>query len=47
MSEFVLTAAVSPDPTLRFFVKAAPGAMLRVVFVNNRGERWEADQRLA
>jgi len=47
VSEFVLTSAVSPDPKLRFFVKAAPGAVLRVVFVNNRGERWEADQRLA
>ncbi len=47
VSEFVLTSAVSPDPKLRFFVRAAPGAVLRVVFVNNRGERWEADQRLA
>ncbi len=47
VSEFVLTPAVSPDPKLRFFVKGEPGKVLRVVFVNNRGERWEANQRLA
>jgi sulfur-oxidizing protein SoxY len=47
VSEFALTPAVSPDPKLRFFVKAAPATVLRVVFVNNRGERWEVDQRLA
>ena len=45
-SEFVLTPAVSPDPRLRFFVRAEPGTVVRVVFVNNRGERWEANQRL-
>src|SRR5262245_51682848 len=45
-SEFVLTPAVSPDPRLRFSVRAEPGTVVRVVFVNNRGERWEANQRL-
>jgi sulfur-oxidizing protein SoxY len=44
VSEFRMTPAVSPDPKLRFFVKAQPGKALRVVFVNNRGERWEASQ---
>lgn len=47
VSEFLLTSAVSPDPKLRFFVRAEPEKALRVVFVNNRGERWEANQRLA
>lgn len=47
VSEFLLTPAVSPDPKLRFFVRGEPGKAVRVVFVNNRGERWEASQRLA
>jgi sulfur-oxidizing protein SoxY len=46
VGEFLLTPAVSPDPKLRFFVRAEAGQGLRVVFVNNRGERWEASQRL-
>lgn len=47
VSEFLLTPAVSPDPKLRFFVRGAPGKTVRVVFVNNRGERWEASHRMA
>jgi sulfur-oxidizing protein SoxY len=47
VSEFLLTPAVSPDPKLRFFVRGAPGKTVRVVFVNNRGERWEASQGMA
>ena len=47
VSELVLTAAVSPDPKLRFFVRGEPAKTLRVVFVNNRGERWEASQKMA
>lgn len=46
VSEFLLTPAVSPDPKLRFFVRGEPGRALRVVFVNNRAQRWEASQRL-
>jgi desulfoferrodoxin (superoxide reductase-like protein) len=45
VSEFLLTPAVSPDPRLRFFVRGDPARPLRVVFHNNRGERWEATQR--
>jgi hypothetical protein len=44
VSEFLMTPAVSPDPKLRFFVRAEPGKAVRVVFVNNKGERWEASQ---
>ena len=46
VSEFLMTPAVSPDPQIRFFVKADPGKPLRVIFVNNRGQRWEASQRV-
>ncbi len=46
VSEFLMTPAVSPDPKVRFFVRAEPGKTLRVVFGNNRGEQWEASQRL-
>jgi sulfur-oxidizing protein SoxY len=46
VSEFLMTPAVSPDPRVRFFVKAEPGKPVRVVFVNNKGEKWEASQQL-
>lgn len=46
VSEFLMTPAVSPDPKIRFFVKVDPGKPVRVVFVNNRGQRWEASQRV-
>jgi len=45
-SELLMTPAVSPDPQVRLFVRADPGKTVRVVFANNRGERWEARQRL-
>jgi len=47
VSEFRLTPAVSADPKLRFFVRAEPGQAVRVVFLNNRGQRWEASQRVS
>lgn len=47
VSEFLLSPAVSPDPRLRFFVRAQPGRTVRVVFVNNRGQQWEASQQLS
>lgn len=45
-SEFRLTAAASADPRIRFFVRAETKQAVRVVFVNNRGETWEAAARL-
>ena len=39
-----MTPAVSPDPKLRIFVRAEPGKPVRAIFVNNKGERWEASQ---
>jgi sulfur-oxidizing protein SoxY len=46
VSEFRLTPAVSPDPRIRFFVRAASGRAVRVAFVNNRKETWEVSQPL-
>jgi len=46
VSEFLMTPAVSPDPRIRFFVKADAEKPVRVVFVNNKGEKWETSQRL-
>jgi hypothetical protein len=47
VNAFALTPAVSPDPRLRFFVRVAAGRVVRVEFVNNRGQKWEAHHRLA
>lgn len=46
VSEFQMTSAVSPNPVIRFPLKVARGGTLRVVFVNNRGQRWEAAQAI-
>jgi desulfoferrodoxin (superoxide reductase-like protein) len=43
--DFRMTSAVSPNPLVRFALRAR-GGMLRVVFVNSEGLRWEATQRL-
>lgn len=45
MSEFTFTSALSPNPLIKFPVKVRPG-MLRVVFINNEGRRWEATEPL-
>lgn len=44
ISEFRMTSAVSPDPLIRFPLKATRSGQLRVVFVNNEGQRWEVTQ---
>lgn len=41
VSEFQMTSAVSPNPLVRFPLKASRGGTLRVVFVNSEGQRWE------
>jgi desulfoferrodoxin (superoxide reductase-like protein) len=46
VSEFTFTSALSPNPLIKFPVKVRPG-MLRVVFINNEGRRWEATEPLA
>ena len=44
VAEFQMTSAVSANPLIRFPLKVTRGGMLRVVFVNNEGRRWEASQ---
>jgi len=46
ISEFQMTSAVSPNPLIRFPLKAARSGTLRVVFVNSEGQRWEVSQPL-
>lgn len=44
--EFQMTSAVSPNPLIRFPLKATRTGTLRVLFVNNEGQRWEVSQLL-
>lgn len=46
VSEFQMTSAVSPNPLIRFPLKANQGGTLRVMFVNNEGQRWEVSHPL-
>jgi hypothetical protein len=46
ISEFQMTSAVSANPLIRFSLKTMRSGTLRVVFVNNEGQRWEATQPL-
>jgi len=46
VSEFQMTSAVSPNPLIRFPLKAIRSGTLRVVFVNSEGQRWEVSQPL-
>jgi predicted secreted protein len=46
ISEFQMTSAVSPNPLIRFPLKVSGGVTLRVVFINNEGQRWEAAQAI-
>jgi predicted secreted protein len=40
--EFEMTPAVSPNPVIRFPLRATRSGTLRVAFANNEGRRWEA-----
>jgi len=46
ISEFQMTSAVSPNPLVRFPLRVPRGGTLRVVFVNNEGQRWEVSRPL-
>jgi sulfur-oxidizing protein SoxY len=46
ISEFQMTSAVSANPLIRFPFRATRSGTLRIVFVNNEGQRWEAAQRI-
>ena len=44
VSEFQMTAAVSPNPLIRFPLRVTRPATLRVEFVNSEGQRWDVSQ---
>jgi predicted secreted protein len=44
ISEFRMSSAVSPNPIIRFPVRVVRAGTLKVVFVNNEGQRAEASQ---
>ncbi len=46
ISEFQMTSAVSPNPLIRFPLKAIRSGRLRVVFVNSEGQQWEVSHPL-
>ncbi len=46
VSDFQFTAALSPNPIIRFPLKVTRASRLRVIFVNNRGQQWEATERI-
>jgi len=46
VSDFQFTAALSPNPIIRFPLKVTRTGRLRVIFVNNRGQQWEATERI-
>lgn len=41
VSDFRLTSALSANPIIRFPLRVSRSGVLRVVFVNNEGRRWE------
>jgi desulfoferrodoxin (superoxide reductase-like protein) len=47
VNDFRLTAALSASPVLRFPVKVTGPALLRAVFTDSDGRRWEATEPLA
>lgn len=46
VSDFQFTAALSPNPIIRFPLKVTRTGRLRVIFVNNRGQQWETTERI-
>ena len=46
VSQFQMTSAVSPNPLIRFPLKVARPARLRVQFVNSEDQRWEVSQAI-
>ena len=46
ISEFQMTAAVSPNPLVRFPLRVSRPVTLRVQFVNSEGQRWEVSEAI-
>ena len=44
VSRFSMTSAIADNPLLAFKLKASKEAPLKVVFIDNEGERWETSK---
>ncbi|MEE8127926.1 MAG: thiosulfate oxidation carrier complex protein SoxZ [Nitrospinaceae bacterium] len=44
VTRFNMTAAIADNPLLTFKLKAVREAPVKIVFINNAGERWEASK---
>jgi hypothetical protein len=44
VNRFNMTSAIADNPLFTFKLKAVKEAPVKVVFVNNQGERWEISQ---
>jgi hypothetical protein len=46
VSRFNMTSAIADNPLFAFKLKAVKEAPVKVVFVNNQGERWEVSKNI-
>lgn len=46
VNRFNMTSAIADNPLFTFKLKAKKEEPVRVVFINNQGERWEASQKI-
>ena len=46
VSRFRMSAAIADDPLFTFKLKAVQEVPVKVVFVDNHGERWEASKKI-
>ena len=46
VSRFNMTSAIADNPLFTFKLKAVKEEPVKVVFVNNHGERWEVSQKI-
>ena len=46
VSRFRMSSAIADDPLFTFKLKAVQEAPVKVVFVDNHGERWEASKKI-
>ncbi|MCH8106587.1 MAG: thiosulfate oxidation carrier complex protein SoxZ [Proteobacteria bacterium] len=46
VSRFSLTSAIADNPLFAFKLKAVKEAPVKVVFINNAGERWEVSKEI-
>lgn len=46
VSRFRMSSAIADNPLISFKLKAIKEAPLKVVFIDNHGERWEASKKI-